>query len=375
MTPREAYLVLIRTALWAPDAPLAEDCLAALSEETLLQEVLRIAESQRTRGLVYDLLLRNCPQIPEDLAKQMQQTLFQIAGANGRLDANVGSLAARLQQTGFPFILLKGQANARRYPVPTLRESGDIDVYIGPERFADAIQTARTLADDPGQSALNGKHFCFRYQDSEVEFHKFALVPVRRRLRETYHLLESSCLTQGTVPISFGMVQVPAPEPSFNAFYLFAHAWHHFLTEGLGLRQLCDWALLLSRERTSIDRERLMTILTSLDLLGPWRILGCIAVHDLGLPEGEFPFYDASAFDRSRKILHIIFQDGNFGTTRGYRKKERPDSLLRGKLFALWHRFLRFTEVLPLAPREALASFVAAIRNGTRAFITNLSHR
>ena len=214
MTPREAYLVLIRTALWAPDAPLAEDCLAALSEETLLQEVLRIAESQRTRGLVYDLLLRNCPQIPEDLAKQMQQTLFQIAGANGRLDANVGSLAARLQQTGFPFILLKGQANARRYPVPTLRESGDIDVYIGPERFADAIQTARTLADDPGQSALNGKHFCFRYQDSEVEFHKFALVPVRRRLRETYHLLESSCLTQGTVPISFGMVQVPAPAPT-----------------------------------------------------------------------------------------------------------------------------------------------------------------
>ncbi len=375
MTPREAYLALIRAALWAPDAPLAEDCRIALSEEALLQEVLRIADSQRTRGLVYDLLLQNCPGIPEDLAKQMQQTLFRIVGANGRLDANIGSLTARLQQTGLPFILLKGQANARRYPVPTLRECGDIDLYIGPERFADAILTARTLADNPKQSGLNGKHFCFRYQDAEVEFHKFALVPVRRRMRKPYHLLEASRLTQGTVSVPFGTVQVPIPEPTFNAFYLFAHAWHHFLTGGLGLRQLCDWVLLLSHERTSIDRERLWAILSSLDLLGPWRMLGCIAVHELGLPEGEFPFYDASAFARSRKVLHIILQDGNFGIIREYRNGERPDKLLRGKLFALRHRFLRFTEVFPLAPREALANFVAALRRGTCAFIKRLTNR
>jgi hypothetical protein len=375
MTPREAYLALIRAALWAPDAPLAEDCRIALSEEALLQEVLRIADSQRTRGLVYDLLLQNCPGIPEDLAKQMQQTLFRIVGANGRLDANIGSLTARLQQTGLPFILLKGQANARRYPVPTLRECGDIDLYIGPERFADAILTARTLADNPKQSGLNGKHFCFRYQDAEVEFHKFALVPVRRRMRKPYHLLEASRLTQGTVSVPFGTVQVPIPEPTFNAFYLFAHAWHHFLTGGLGLRQLCDWVLLLSHERTSIDRERLWAILSSLDLLGPWRMLGCIAVHELGVPEGEFPFYDASAFARSRKVLHIILQDGNFGIIREYRNGERPDKLLRGKLFALRHRFLRFTEVFPLAPREALANFVAALRRGTCAFIKRLTNR
>ena len=45
MTAREAYLALIRAALWAPEGPLAEDCRAALGEEYLLQEVLRIADS------------------------------------------------------------------------------------------------------------------------------------------------------------------------------------------------------------------------------------------------------------------------------------------------------------------------------------------
>jgi hypothetical protein len=93
------------------------------------------------------------------------------------------------------------------------------------------------------------------------------------------------------------------------------------------------------------------------------------------LPEGEFPFDDASAFARSRKVLHIILQDGNFGIIREYRNGERPDKLLRGKLFALRHRFLRFTEVFPLAPREALANFVAALRRGTCAFIKRLTNR
>lgn len=32
---------------------------------------------------------------------------------------------------------------------------------------------------------------------------------------------------------------------TFNAFYVFMHLYHHFLQVGVGLRQVCDWMLIM----------------------------------------------------------------------------------------------------------------------------------
>ena len=41
--------------------------------------------------------------------------------------------------------------------------------------------------------------------------------------------------------------EVTLPPAEFNLFYVFAHAFHHFMESGLGLRQMCDLALLLEK--------------------------------------------------------------------------------------------------------------------------------
>lgn len=45
------------------------------------------------------------------------------------------------------------------------------------------------------------------------------------------------------------------PPDLFNALFLTKHAQGHFLTEGIPLRHLCDWAILL-KERVSLSIGR-----------------------------------------------------------------------------------------------------------------------
>lgn len=67
-----------------------------------------------------------------------------------------------------------------------------------------------------------------------------------------------------------------------------------------------------------IDRSRLRSILTDMDLMGPWKAFGCVLVDELGLPSSEFPFYDAEAGRKKTRILKRVLQEGNFGKERAY---------------------------------------------------------
>ena len=319
MTAEETYFAWLRYALWGGDPPVrpADD------------EVLRLAERQTTRGLVFEAMLRCGAALPEETVARMKQLLLQILSAHQMLDAAVAQAAGALREAGIPAVLLKGQGAARNYPDPQLRECGDIDLYVGPERLEEALRVLTPLAarvDD----RMSGQHWLLRIGPSLVELHGHTLhLPDVRRTR-FYQTLEADGLRNGLVPLDFGGVQVDTPADTFNAFYLFYHAWHHFLEEGVGLRQLCDWALLLHARRDLVDRERLRAMLDGMHLLTPWQLFGCIAVRDLGLPEDECPFYDPARFAKSRRVLEMILAEGNFGRSR-QRRRAHPEGYLAGR--------------------------------------------
>lgn len=50
---------------------------------------------------------------------------------------------------------------------------------------------------------------------------------------------------------------VSLPPVNFDALFLFFHMVGHFIHGGVGLRQVCDWALFLSARSADIDKERL----------------------------------------------------------------------------------------------------------------------
>ena len=126
MTAEETYLAWMRYALWDGDMPEAVDPAA-------IGEMIRVAARQKTRGLIFDALIRGGAPLSEDSVERMRQFLLQNLSTHRMLDDALGRAMTALREAGIPAVLLKGQGAARNYPNPQLRECGDIDIYIGPD--------------------------------------------------------------------------------------------------------------------------------------------------------------------------------------------------------------------------------------------------
>lgn len=360
-----AYLAWLRYALWGGEAPACD----VGSRPSLLS----LADRQKTRGLIFDALLRAgsaATGLSKADAVQMQEFLLQTFATHRMLDHALARAVSALQDAGVPAVLLKGQGAARSYPNPLLRECGDIDLYIGPERLEDAVRVLTPLADKVDDELL-GKHWQLWMGGAEFELHQVSMIPTDRSRTRFYRDLEAEGFTRGLAPLDFEGVRVDTPEPTFNAFHLFYHAWHHFLTGGIGFRQLCDWTLHLHVRRENIDRERLGAMLDGMRLRRPWQLFGCIAVHDLGLPAEEFPCYDASWLKPSRRVLKMILSEGNFG--RGHEPRiARPKAYVASKAYSLGLHCIRFVQTFSVAPREAWQVFASLFTGGFRKVFQDL---
>ena len=125
----KAFLSLLRCGLWRkePEDPGLFDLRAGewslIYSESRRQTVTGITHS----GLSY---------IPEEylpdegLMSKWTAEAFRIEKASRKMDSVVAHVIGKFQKLGLHPVLLKGQAAARLYPEPALRECGDIDIYF-----------------------------------------------------------------------------------------------------------------------------------------------------------------------------------------------------------------------------------------------------
>lgn len=340
-------------------------------EKDDLKRAMKLASSHAVLGLVGNVIMTT-PHLKAMLSEQEYAVLRKfIVGnlATGKVhNNNLVKIVMELRKSGIEPVLLKGLGLARFYPHPECRQLGDLDIYVGEENFKSACQAVISLtsSEDSIHNLESLKHFETKIGKTIVEIHRFTDLYFPNKLNQVYQEISAKGTAENIVSVEFEGVPVYTPSVTFNAFYVFSHFWHHFIGEGVGLRQICDWVVLLHNGYGKIDLNELKTYLVRMKLLKQWLVFGHIAVDVFGLPENEFPFYEKRYKNLSIRVRDLVLVEGNFGklNLKGY---DRPEGYYSGKAYSFRKKLRRNFKVMTLFPKSALLYLVRVTRNGVAA--------
>ena len=364
----EVFFEIVRSALWRTPAEIPSDF-------TDWASLIRLAKAQALMGLVGDVLLTT-PHIissfPPVVVQKLQEIPMNSMAMHTMLNNTVILVVTQLRKHGIEPVLLKGQGIARYYAVPELRQCGDIDIYVGEENYEaayHALMPIVTEIDDRDTIYKEVKHFHAKAGSVLIEVHRFADVNAYPKLDKVYQKYASEGLSRNLVAVDFGGVTVHTPSDDFNVYYIFNHLWHHFMTYGVGLRQLCDLASFLNTH--VVDEEYLHKLLTEMKALSSWNAVGNLLVSYLGLPSDKMPFYSPMPKWKVRLMLRIILNEGNFGQGTSF-TRVRSKNYLREKVTSLFGHLKRQFLIFLILPGVALKQLFHLLRAGFRQVFKDL---
>ena len=353
MTKEERQMLcLVRMALWQHD-----DDGGLLAADADWHAIRQLSEKQTVWPLVATALLHWADvkgiDLPEDVESACMQGRYNVVYQNTQVNEVVAEVQEVMQQAGITPILLKGQGTARLYPHPELRTPGDIDMYLGgqAQRAADLL---RPHIGDAFYNDKSPKHIQLDWKGVEIELHKFAVnrddTPTARFMEPW---TEAELRADNSRQVQIGDATVCVPSPMVELVFCFYHLWIHLMMGGIGLRQLCDWAMIVHHCHQVIDAQELENILRQASLLRAWHVLGRFLTDLLGLPAGEMPLYSSRHTLASRITARLILDSGRFGQLdrKEYAMQYEPG--LRRKWHMLFFTLRLHLRALVVSPRAA----------------------
>lgn len=303
------YIALLREAVFGGDNEQL-----GIADERDVMDIMRVASFQGTGPLIFDQFLKTQDvHIPANLCMQMKQQCVSSMMQQQKMMPVLTKAWTALTQADIHPVLLKGPALAQYYPKPHLRQWGDIDLYVGQKQYHAAckvLQTAFPDADHPPVDDEDRKHYNFILPNTVLELHRVSMTFAHPRDRHYYEQLEESYLTKDGPSFDLEGLHITTPEDTFNLFFVFLHAWHHFIETGMNMKQLCDIAILLQARKDYIDQTRLHEMLNKLHLLEVWQLMMYIMVNYLGVPQDECPFYTEQSRERAKLLFEHILSEG-----------------------------------------------------------------
>jgi hypothetical protein len=359
------FFNLLRSSLWGTPASIPSD----LNDWS---GVFSLAKSQSVLGLIAHAVLNDpaiVASLPEGLSVKLRSFMMANVATHNLLNNTLLQVVSTLDNAGVRSVLLKGQGLARVYPVPELRACGDIDIYVGSENYLKSCDVLGNIASwkEDSQPAENTKHFDIRIGKTTVEIHRYSDVNASKRYDRIYQTYSDEGLSSKLRVMDFAGTTVNTPADDFNAFYIFNHIWHHFMTSGIGLRQLCDWMLFLHARKDDIDQAKLRKILDDMDMMKPWQAFGCVLVDKMGMPAEEFPFYEARRGKKVRKIVDRILTEGNFGQEREFFKNRSGESYFKRKVKSIYLHTVRYVQLFFMFPSHVAREYWSVLCRGVSA--------
>ncbi len=342
--------------------------------------IVKLAQKHVVLGIIIDsvqlLPERLRPSAP--ILAKMSKFALGLIQTNLILDKTAARLVEFFNQYGISGVLLKGQGVARYYRMPQMRQCGDIDFYVGKTIYNKAVDLClKNIVTDKSTCSESEQHFDFFMGDIPIELHRLAsrvYSPVRsgRFQRWVVEELEHSPKRR---TLTIGNTAVTLPSYDFDAIFIFYHAWRHFIMGGIGLRQLCDWAMIFHTHAQDIDSERLKENLNRFGMTKGWKLFACIAVNHLGISADKIPLYDPTYARKSEKVLAEILAGGNFGYySEAHVRTKKYGHGLRLGLGKVRNITGYFCALFSLIPVEATFLYFNRLFSGTIAFTKRSRH-
>lgn len=283
-------------------------------------EVYNISKSQGIWETVFLSIISLYERNPDIIKKEIyeklhQQFIIYCSMQYMRYDF-IHKLIKKFDDSGIENCILKGESIARFYHTPVARISSDVDILVNPQKVDLCLQIMKENGFDVGDKV---------YDSHQIEcLHpKFGLVEIHTMMygRRT----EDVCFNN-EIKYEEEYLSVTAEDGSTyktlgitdNFLFLLLHFIKHFLSSGVGIRQLVDVLMYVKNNYELIDWQRASR---SVSNLGFEKIFNCIIA--IGKKYFLFPENIMSDTDIDETLVNKIFEDMMQGGVFGHDDDER----------------------------------------------------
>ena len=219
------------------------------------RQLYSFATKQTIIGICFDGIRRLSEEYPEELKKNpIERDLLmtwmgvsqQIRRQNMKVNGVAAKLYSMLREDGLRCCILKGQGNALMYPNAYSRNPGDIDVWVNAsrEQITEYAKKHFELGDD-----IRYQHIETSVDGVPVELHFFPCTmnnPIYNARLQKWFKRNADLQCSNVVSLPDGIGEIAIPTTAFNVIYQLTHLYHHFFDEGIGMRQIIDYFLVVN---------------------------------------------------------------------------------------------------------------------------------
>ena len=219
------------------------------------RQLYSFATKQTIIGICFDGIKRLSEEYPEELKKNpIERDLLmtwmgvsqQIRRQNMKVNGVAAKLYSMLREDGLRCCILKGQGNALMYPNAYSRNPGDIDVWVNAshEQITEYAKKHFELGDD-----IRYQHIETSVDGVPVELHFFPGImnnPIYNARLQKWFKRNADLQCSNVVSLPDGIGEIAIPTTAFNVIYQLTHLYHHFFDEGIGMRQIIDYFLVVN---------------------------------------------------------------------------------------------------------------------------------
>ena len=282
-------------------------------------------------------------------------------------------LYQQLQEEGYCSCILKGQANHRYYDneLRNLRACGDIDIWVAPQDKGQKHPVRKVL--EYYMRKCTVESLCYLHIELKpirsvpVEVHlrpSFMNAPIRNRRFQKLFGHGAERFDEIVTIKEVDGVAMPVMKVDYDVIFQLNHLYRHLIDEGVGLRQVLDYYMLLRTWNNEHEMSKEM-LLSHIKRLGMFRFAKALmyVLQEVFAMPADWMICTPSEKD-GRFLLDEILQSGNFGQ---YDPRMAHLNVQKGKtsyqVQRAWRRITRNARFITSYPEEVIWEPIARVEH------------